>query len=478
MTTPTMPRLACAGCGTTVDAIGPAGPVWRCPRAGDGDVDHVLRPAGDDAAWPWDADTSSTNPFVRYRTRLTAYRAARALGMRDAAFVALVERLDARVAEVDGAGFGVTPLRIESALAANADLPCGNLMVKVEAEHVSGSHKARHLMGIMLMLDVWRETSATAADDDLRLAIASCGNAALAAAVVARAAGYALDVFVPTWAGESVVGRLLALGATINACARETGATGDPCYHGFKRAVADGATPFCCQGPDNGLTIDGGETLAWEVLDALDGHPPDAVFVQVGGGALASSIVRGFARAHHAGRAARLPRLHAVQTRGCAPLVRAHDAVTLAVLGRLGVAASALSTLDHHAARERVRRAALIARDTTNADIDAALGHAATHRSAYMRPWDVEPVSLATGILDDETYDWLAIVAGMLRSGGYPVLADEDTLARANRVARDTTGIDVCMTGTSGLAGLMDAMPLAPSLAGERLAVVFSGHRR
>ncbi len=432
----------------------------------------------DDAAWPWDADVSSANPFVRYRTRLTAYRAARALGMSDAAFVALAERLDARVAEVDGAGFRVTPLRIESALAAHADMPCGNLLVKVEADHVSGSHKARHLMGIMLMLDVWHATAAPDAADEVRLAIASCGNAALAAAVVARAAGYALDVFVPTWASQAVVGRLLALGATINACARTPGVAGDPCYHGFRREVADGATPFCCQGPDNGMTIDGGATLAWEMLDALDGWPPDAVVVQVGGGALATSIVRGFTGAHRAGRAARLPRLHAVQTRGCAPLVRAHDAVTLAILGRLGVAASTLSTLDHHAQRERVRRAALIARDATSADIDTALDHAATHRSAYMRPWDVEPRSVATGILDDETYDWLAIVDGMLRSGGYPVLADEDTLARANRVAHDATGIDVCMTGTAGLAGLMDAAPLDPRLRDERVAVVFSGHTR
>ena len=107
-----------------------------------------------------------------------------------------------------------------------------------------------------------------------------------------------------------------------------------------------------------------------------------------------------------------------------------------------------------------------------------ALRHAATHRAAFMRPWDVEPHSIATGILDDETYDWLAIVEGMLHTGGYPVLADEDTLAHANRLAHETTGIDVCMTGTAGLAGLIDALPLDPRLASERVAVVFSGHRR
>ena len=31
---------------------------------------------------------------------------------------------------------------------------------------------------------------------------------------------------------------------------------GDPCYAAFRGLVADGAVPFCCQGPDNGLTVD------------------------------------------------------------------------------------------------------------------------------------------------------------------------------------------------------------------------------
>ena len=40
------------------------------------------------------------------------------------------------------------------------------------------------------------------------LAIASCGNAALGAAVIAKAAGRRLLVFVPEWADAFVIGRL------------------------------------------------------------------------------------------------------------------------------------------------------------------------------------------------------------------------------------------------------------------------------
>ena len=53
-----------------------------------------------------------------------------------------------------------------------------------------------------------------------------------------------------------------------------------------------------------------------------------------------------------------------------------------------------------------------------------------------MWPWESEPKSIATGILDDETYDWLAVVGGMLRSGGRPVVVYEERLAEANELGR------------------------------------------
>ncbi len=501
---PPMPALACAGCGTVVEAISPAGVAWRCPRAGEGDVDHVLRvtprrAGGAPGADGSEAGTASTalprfvreagalvNPFLRYRHRLAVYAAARAIGITDAGFAALVTALDARVAEVDGRGFRVTPSRVETTLALHADLPCGQLITKVECGNVAGSHKGRHLFGLALWLAVEGEARARGvlppvAGPPPRLAIASCGNAALAAAVVARAAGRDLDVFVPTWADAAIVSRLQALGATVAACARQPGVAGDPCYHGFQDAVARGAVPFCCQGPDNGLGIEGGETIAWELLDALDGEALDAVFVQVGGGALATAIADGFLEASRAGRCARLPRLHAVQARGCAPLVRAYDAVVAWMLARDGYDATPIDTLDPASAPIRRDRAmAMHAVDQGHHEdrIDAALRHAATHRAAFMRPWETEPRSLATGILDDETYDWLAVVEAMLRTGGYPVLAAEETLALACRLAQEAAGIDASMTGTAGLAGLIDAAPLDARLARERVGLVITGARR
>jgi threonine synthase len=100
-----------------------------------------------------------------------------------------------------------------------------------------------------------------------------------------------------------------------------------------------------------------------------------------------------------------------------------------------------------------------------------------------MWPWEREPHSLAHGILDDETYDWACVVDGMLASGGWPIVVSEVQLARANRLAREATGIDVDHTGSAGLAGLVAlgeaSAPGEPIVSpSERVGLVFSGVRR
>ena len=98
-------------------------------------------------------------------------------------------------------------------------------------------------------------------------------------------------------------------------CPRTAEVAGDPTLHAFRRAVASGAVPFCCQAAENGLTIEGGETLAWELAAALAaaGQGVDRLLVQVGGGALLSACVAGLREAVALGVIPRLPRLHAVQ---------------------------------------------------------------------------------------------------------------------------------------------------------------------
>jgi threonine synthase len=300
------------------------------------------------------------------------------------------------------------------------------------------------------------------------LAIASCGNAALAAAVVARAARRELDVFLPPDAPPAIVSRLEQLGAHLFACPRDPGTKGDPCYVGFRGAIAGGALPFCCQGPANGLTIEGGETLGYEMVTALDGAALDHVVIQVGGGALASAVIQSFGDAMALGACTRLPRFHSVQTRGAFPLKRAYDRLTDRILSAL---ASDGVTSDGDDAD-------LVARRFGSPVVQRELRYAVTHRRSFMWPWEAEPRSLARGILDDETYDWYAVVTGMLKTGGRPVVVDEATLVEAHTLARSATGIEVDHTGAAGLAGLLQLQRDGAIPPHETVAVVFSGATR
>ena len=392
------------------------------------------RPAGwlgtpPGAAWPG-PDTphgDDPNPFVRFRHLLWAHHAALAAGLDDGAHVDLVRRLDDAVAEVDGTGFRSTPLLAVAELA-DAIGHEGGLWAKDETGNVSGSHKARHLFGLALHLE------AQGVPVDTLLAIASCGNAALGAAVVARAAGRPLAVHVPPWADTAVVDRLADLGADIRICERRDDEAGDPCVLRARELVAEGAVPFSCQGTDNLLTIDGGRTLGLELAEQLAGAGIDwsQLFVQVGGGVLASSAVQALTDAVALGVLPARPRLHAVQSEGCAPLARAFD---------LGVAAD--DPFD----------------------------------SGHMWPWD-DPSSLATGILDDITYDWQPLVATMLEDGTTPVVATEADIAEAHRLVHAHTEVPADPTGTAGLAGLLAARREGTRDADEPAVVLLTGIER
>jgi threonine synthase len=206
--------------------------------------------------------------------------------------------------------------------------------------------------------------------------------------------------------------------------------------------------PFTCQGPDNGLAIEGGQTLGYELVTQLthEGEGLDRLVIQVGGGALASACVRAFEDAALLEAPERLPKINAVQTENAHPLARAFM---------------------------RVRQRA--GYEATPETIVEAMTWARSHRSEVMWPWEEEPRSVADGILDDETYDWAAVVGGMLATDGTPVLVSEESLREANDLARQATRIDVGHTGSAGLAGLIELARRGELRREERVAVLFTG---
>jgi len=116
------------------------------------------------------------------------------------------------------------------------------------------------------------------------------------------------------------------------------------CVSAFKSLVDEhNAIPFTVQGTECGLAAEGAKTIAWELIGQLparsawDKARPTRVFVQVGGGALASGIAQGFhdvlgsdqngggvlAPYFPADSFGHEPQLHCVQVEGNQPLVRA-----------------------------------------------------------------------------------------------------------------------------------------------------------
>lgn len=401
----------CAVCGRSVDIATPF--AWKCPAAGADDPHHVLRLVEGGPADPTGpADTAEANPFVVHGPRLAWWAFARANGMTPAACEALT-------LEVAG-DFRVTPFGRSDVL---SEAIGRDVWVKDETRNVAGSHKARHLVSILLHLRA-AETLGLLADRP-PLAIASCGNAALAASTLAARVQWPIEVFVPTWMDDAFGRRLDELGATVHRCERRSDdPPGDPAMLRFREAVARGAVPFTVQGPENGYCLDGGRTIGWEIADqaAARGVHLDRVMVQVGGGAFAACVGAGLGPS---------VRLDTVQAEGCAPLADAWPRIT-------------------------------------------GTAHPEQRWSEVMRPWP-EPHSAADGILDDETYDWVADAEAMRASGGAPVVAAEADILRANELAL-SAGFCVSHTGSAGLAGLLAvASGLPPA---ERVGVIMSGVAR
>ncbi|MEM8925952.1 MAG: PLP-dependent lyase/thiolase [Actinomycetota bacterium] len=365
-------------------------------------------------------------------------------GLSDDDYIALVAEADARVADVAGVGFVTTPLVTLDLAAAGIDRP---VMAKVETGSVGGSHKARHLFGLLLdQLIIERTSTATPGP----LAIASCGNAAVGAAIVARSAERELAVFVPPTAEPAVLDALAHHGARVTTCERTPSSPpGDPCIVAMEAAVADGHRPFTVQGTVAPAVIDGGRTLGLELAAQLAERSlaPGRLFVQIGGGALATAVMDGLARSPW-GFA---PRLHPVQPESAHPYVacwhrawnRLADALDLDDPGTDAERAALLTAL----------RTGPLATDPDDPSVTLPAILAA--EPDLMQPWPTEPHSVAGGILDDVTYDWRTVMAHQLRTGGWPITVTEETFVEATKAAADQVDPPPDATGAAGLAGLL-----------------------
>ena len=208
-------------------------------------------------------------------------------------------------------GEGMTPLIPAPRLGKRLGVP--RLMVKDEGINPSGSFKAR---GLSVAVSMARSLGAKA------LAIPSAGNAAGAMAAYAARGGLEAHVFMPADAPASNRAECIAAGARVTS------------VRGF---LNDCAALVASLTPERGwfelstfkepYRVEGKKTMAYELVEQLDGGMPDVIIYPTGGGTGLVGMWKAFAEMEQLGWIGRArPRLISVQAEGCAPLVRAFEA--------------------------------------------------------------------------------------------------------------------------------------------------------
>lgn len=434
----------------------------------------------------WNADEAT---FSVFRETMGSWHLARSAGM-ESRWLERVREIDSAARMVAGRGLVRTPLLRADHTAQTLGLPANSLVIKDETHQLTGSHKARHLAGAILYLETLEWIRGEALPD---LAIFSCGNAALAGAAVARAAGRRLHAFVPSHVNPSIERMLLDFGADVVKVARTDTGGGDPCHNAYQSALKEfGWVPFSCYGHDNWASVEGAEALGLELLlEAQWLHEPvDTLLVQVGGGGLANALIAASHLLHDNGHHPHMPRIHACQTASCYPLARAYLTLVRELLD-MGVgnlpasvhsafaAHADMPALQDNAPQDLIATAWALQRCFAEPLMQEHLRRARCRRGELFRPWfDNVPESVADGILDDTTYDGMEVVFGLLETGGLPLVLSEKELQAAVELSHEFTALRPSATGTAGLAGLAKLISMDAVTPEEGFALLFTGVER
>ncbi len=142
----------------------------------------------------------------------------------------------------------------------------------------------------------------------------SSGNAAASLAAYGARAGLRVRVFVPAHASPAKLAQIAVYGAEIVAVPGPR----PMATEAVLRAVDAGA--YYASHSYHPLFVEGVATLAYEVVESLGWRAPDNFVFPTGNGSLVLASYLAMKRMQASGVIDRLPRLFAVQARGCAPL--------------------------------------------------------------------------------------------------------------------------------------------------------------
>ncbi len=251
---------------------------------------------------------------------------------------------------------------------------------------------------------------------------ASTGNAGCSMACLCADAGLEGYVFVPASAPRAKVAQLLFYGARVIRVDGTYDDAFDLCWELSNRVGwlnrSTGWNPF---------TREGKKTVSFEIVQQLDWHAPDVVFVPVGDGNIIAGAYKGFSELAAIGVIESVPKIVAVQSTGS-------NAIALAV--------------------ERV------------------LSGTPVNQS-------VQPVSattMADSISVDLPRDGVAAVRAVVESGGEAIQVTDDEIREAIVELASRAGIFAEPAGATAYAGIRHYVANHPEASGQRVACLVTGN--
>jgi threonine synthase len=189
-----------------------------------------------------------------------------------------------------------------------------SLYVKDETKNPTASFKDRPMtVGVSKAVELGFDITASA----------SSGNAAAALAAYSAKAGLACYTFVPEMASPGKIAQLTMFGANVvRLRGLESGV--DPTVTMLKLVCKRfGWYPCPSFALFNPYQAEGPKTMSYEIAEQLGWTTPDWVLAGVGSGALLAGNWKGYEELERLGLVKSHPRMVAVQSTGCAPVVRA-----------------------------------------------------------------------------------------------------------------------------------------------------------
>lgn len=302
-------------------------------------------------------------------------------------------------------GEGGTPLLPLPRLARRVGV--AELWLKDESGNPTHSFKAR---GLALAVNGARARGQSA------IALPTAGNAGSAAAAYSAAAGMRCRVTVPEDVPEAFRLELEAFGAEVRAVPGTIADAG-------KALAAWAPAPEWCNVATfrEPFRVEGKKTLGYEIAEQLGWRLPDAVLYPTGGGTGLVGMWRAFRELRSLGWTRDTPpRLFAVQSEGCAPVVRAMEA-----------------------GAERIA------------------------------PW-AGAATVASGLQVPSPFADELILRAIRETGGRAIAVSEDELL-AGMMEMSTEGVFACPEGGATLAALERLRALGHLTEGERVVIFNTG---